>query len=196
MDQSFQGKLLIVTAPSGAGKTTIVHHLLSTYPELAFSVSATSRSPRVDEKDGEDYYFFSSDSFQDAIKSEAFLEWEEVYPGQFYGTLKTEVARLWSLNKHIIFDIDVRGATNIKKAFGDQCLTLFVKPPSLQELVERLKNRKTETTESFRKRINRVKRELAYQNSFDRVLVNDLLEVALKEAELITEEFIFGKVEG
>lgn len=195
MSSTFKGKLLVITAPSGAGKTTIVKHLVKTFPELAFSVSATNRAARPREKEGVDYYFISTDEFKQKVSNDAFLEWEEVYEGQFYGTLRSEVHRLWQLGKHIIFDIDVRGATNIKKVYGSSCLTVFIKPPSFQELVRRLKDRQTETDASFRKRITRIKKELSYETAFDKILVNDLLDVALKEAELITEEFIFGKDE-
>lgn len=195
MTSTFSGKLLVITAPSGAGKTTIVKHLIKTYPELAFSVSATNRPARPKEKEGIDYYFMSTEEFKQKISSDAFLEWEEVYDGQFYGTLRSEVERLWQLEKHIIFDIDVRGATNIKKVYGPSCLTVFIKPPSFQELVRRLRGRQTETSASFRKRITRIKKELSYETTFDKILVNDLLDVALKEAELITEEFIFERDE-
>ncbi len=195
MTSTFSGKLLVITAPSGAGKTTIVKHLIKTYPELAFSVSATNRPARPEEKEGIDYYFMTTEEFKQKISSDAFLEWEEVYDGQFYGTLRSEVERLWQLEKHIIFDIDVRGATNIKKVYGPSCLTVFIKPPSFQELVRRLRGRQTETSASFRKRITRIKKELSYETTFDKILVNDLLDVALKEAELITEEFIFERDE-
>ncbi|MDH3245415.1 MAG: guanylate kinase [Saprospiraceae bacterium] len=195
MTSTFSGKLLVITAPSGAGKTTIVKHLIKTYPELAFSVSATNRPARPEEKEGIDYYFISTEEFKQKISSDAFLEWEEVYDEQFYGTLRSEVERLWQLEKHIIFDIDVRGATNIKKVYGPSCLTVFIKPPSFQELVRRLRGRQTETSASFRKRITRIKKELSYETTFDKILVNDLLDVALKEAELITEEFIFERDE-
>jgi guanylate kinase len=195
MTSTFSGKLLVITAPSGAGKTTIVKHLIKTYPELAFSVSATNRRARPKEKEGIDYYFMSTEEFKQKMSSDAFLEWEEVYDGLFYGTLRSEVERLWQLEKHIIFDIDVRGATNIKKVYGPSCLTVFIKPPSFQELVRRLRGRQTETSASFRKRITRIKKELSYETTFDKILVNDLLDVALKEAELITEEFIFERDE-
>lgn len=195
MTSTSSGKLLVITAPSGAGKTTIVKHLIQTYPELAFSVSATNRDARPRERNGIDYYFMSTEEFKQKISSDAFLEWEEVYDGQYYGTLRSEVERLWQNGKHIIFDIDVRGATNIKKAYGSSCLTVFIKPPSFQELVRRLRGRQTETNASFRKRITRIKKELSYETTFDKVLVNDLLDVALKEAELITEEFIFEREE-
>ena len=183
-------KMLVFTAPSGAGKTTIVRHLLNTYPILDFSVSATNRAKREKEVDGKDYYFLDTESFKKKIAEDQFVEWEEVYDDQFYGTLKSEIDRLWDLGKHIVFDIDVRGATNIKKLYKEECLAIFIKPPSLNVLINRLKKRDTETEASLNKRIARVKREMQYENTFDTVLVNDLLEVSLKEAELIVEDFL------
>lgn len=182
-------KLIVITAPSGAGKTTIVKHLLNKYDQLGFSISATTRKIRKHEKDGVDYYFLSVDEFRKRIQNGEFLEWQEVYPNQYYGTLKSEVQRIWSQGKHIIFDIEVKGATNIKKMYPDS-LVIFVRPPSLQVLVDRLKKRKTESPESLRKRIARIKLELSYENSFDCIILNDTLEVALKEAELLIENFI------
>ena len=189
-----KGRMLIFTAPSGAGKTTIVRHLLTKYNDLDFSVSATTRQKRSHETDGVDYYFLSTEEFKSKIRNDEFVEWEEVYENQYYGTLKSEVSRLWAEGKHIVFDIEVKGATNIKEMYGDRCLAVFVKPPSLEVLVERLKNRKTESAESLRKRITRVKQEMTYENNFDKVLINDLLEVALKEAEFTLEQFIYGRI--
>ena len=183
-------KLIIVTAPSGAGKTTIVHHLLRKFPELAFSVSATNRARRTHEIDGVDYYFLSTDDFKQRVTEGAFLEYEEVYDDQFYGTLKSEVERLWDLGKCIIFDVDVKGATSIKKAYPDESLAIFIKPPSKDILFERLKNRKTETTESLRKRIARATEELKYENRFDKVVINDTLEHAFQDAETSVRDFI------
>jgi guanylate kinase len=183
-------KMLVFTAPSGAGKTTIVRHLLKSYKNLDFSVSATNRKKREKEVEGKDYYFLSTEAFKTKIAEEDFVEWEEVYDDQFYGTLKSEIDRLWALGKHIVFDIDVRGATNIKNLYKDQCLAIFIKPPSLNVLINRLKKRDTETVASLNKRITRVKREMEYEKTFDKVLVNDLLEVSLKEAELIVEDFL------
>lgn len=187
-----EGKMFIFTAPSGAGKTTIVRHLLEKYDFLDFSVSATTREKRAHEVHGKDYYFLTKEEFADKVRNNEFVEWEEVYEDR-YGTLKSEVERVWSLGKHVVFDIEVKGATNIKELYGDRCKAIFVKPPSLNILVERLKNRKTESESSLRKRIARVKREMTYQNSFDEVLVNDLLPVTLKEAEFYVETFIYGK---
>ena len=186
-------KLIIVTAPSGAGKTTIVHHLLRKFPELAFSVSATNRARRAHEIDGVDYYFLSTDNFKQRVTEGAFLEYEEVYDDQFYGTLKSEVERLWDLGKCIIFDVDVKGATSIKKAYPDESLAIFIKPPSKDILFERLKNRKTETTESLKKRIARATEELKYEDRFDKIVVNDDLERAFLESEAVVRDFISKK---
>jgi len=187
-----EGKMFIFTAPSGAGKTTIVRHLLSQYEFLDFSVSATTRDKRDYEIDGRDYYFLTKEEFDEKVEADEFIEWEEVYEDR-YGTLKSEVERVWANGKHIVFDIEVKGATNIKKLYGDKCKAIFIKPPSIEILIERLKNRNTESSSSLRKRIARVKREMTYQNSFDDILVNDLLDVTLKEAEFFVETFIFGK---
>lgn len=184
------GKLLIFAAPSGAGKTTIVRHLLRRFDNLAFSISATTRPKRSYEVAGADYYFLSSEEFDRLVKENAFVEWEEVYEGLYYGTLRSEIQRLWADGKHIIFDIDVKGAMNIKKAFPDESLAVFVKPPSLEDLIERLRLRQTESEESFKKRVARMTEEMTYQNKFDVVLVNDVLEVALEEAERITRDFL------
>ena len=189
--RGFKGKLVIFTAPSGAGKTTIVRHLLNRYKnQIGFSTSATTRIMRDQEVDGKDYYFLSAEKFRLKISEGAFAEYEEVYQDQFYGTLKSEIERIWSLGKHIIFDMEVKGATNIKHIYGDDCLAIFIKPPSFSILVERLKNRKSETQSSLTKRIARMKKELSYESSFDKVLVNDLLPVACKEAEIMIESFL------
>jgi guanylate kinase len=187
-----QGKMFIFTAPSGAGKTTIVQHLLKKYSFLDFSISATTRAPREYEVDGKDYHFMSIDTFKEKVNDGLFVEWEEVYENQFYGTLKSEVERIWSQGKHIVFDIDVKGATNIKLQYEDRCLAVFIRPPSEEILFQRLKDRNTESEESLNKRITKVKRELTYEKNFDFVLINDLLEVALVEAEHLIETFVFG----
>jgi len=188
--KDFYGKMIAFTAPSGAGKTTIVKHLIKKYDQLGFSISATTREKRKNEKHGKDYYFMSIEEFKSQRRKRKFVEWEEVYDDQFYGTLKSEVERVWETGKHVVFDIDVKGATAIKKKYKERCLAIFIKPPSLNVLIERLKNRNTEDEKSLKKRIRRVKRELKYENNFDEVLVNDLLEVALEEAELYVEDFM------
>jgi guanylate kinase len=187
-----EGKMFIFTAPSGAGKTTIVKHLLSKYNNLGFSVSATTRSKRDYEIDGKDYYFLSIEDFKNKVANGEFIEWEEVYHDQYYGTLKSEVERVWSLGQHLVFDIDVRGAENIKKLYKKQCMSVFVRPPSVSTLIERLTSRNTETPESLEKRIHKVKKEMTFENSFDIVLVNDLLDISLIEAEHIVDTFIYG----
>ena len=179
-----------MTAPSGAGKTTIVRHLLKTFDELAFSISATTRPPRKGEVDGKDYYFLSEKQFKKKIEKDKFVEWEEVYPGKYYGTLKKEVKRIWKQGQHIVFDIEVKGATNIKNYFGDKALAVFIKPPSMKELMRRLENRDTENITTIKVRMARAKLEMTYEHNFDKVLVNDELEVALKEAEEMIAEFI------
>lgn len=183
-------KLIILTAPSGAGKTTIAKHLLKTFDSLAFSVSATTRTRRPHETDGKDYYFISVKKFKQLISADAFVEWEEVYTDQYYGTLKSEIQRLWAQEKHIVFDIDVEGALNIKRQYPKETLVIFVKPPSREVLLERLRERSTEDEDSLRKRIAKATKELTYENKCDVILVNDLLEDALKKAEAIVLEFI------
>lgn len=183
-------KLLIFTAPSGAGKTTIVKYLLAKFPNLAFSVSATNRSRREHEIDGKDYYFLSTDEFLRRHQAGEFLEFEEVYEQQYYGTLYRELERLWALGKVVVFDVDVKGATNIKKAYPNQSLAVFVKPPSKETLLERLQLRRTETPESLHKRIARATEELAYETTFDTVVVNDVLENALQDAERQVAQFL------
>ena len=182
--------MLIFTAPSGAGKTTIVRHLLKTFDNLSFSVSATTRPPREGEVDKKDYYFLTLRKFRNRIKKEAFAEWEEVYPGKFYGTLKTEIEKKWRKKKDIVFDIEVKGATNLKKLYGDRALAVFVKPPSVEALVDRLEKRDTENQKTLTERIARAKQELTYENNFDKVLVNDDLTLALAEAEQIVRDFL------
>lgn len=183
-------KLLIFTAPSGAGKTTIVRHLLDKYDQLAFSVSATTREMRSYEKEGVDYYFLSEDDFKQKIEAKEFAEWEEVYTGQYYGTLKSEIDRLIAAGKYIIFDIDVQGALRLKKNYGDRCLTVFVQPPGLEALIIRLKKRNTETLATLKKRVDKASKELAFAKQFDIILINDDLESALKNAEDIANSFL------
>lgn len=184
--------MFIFTAPSGAGKTTIVRHILEKYDFLDFSVSATTREKRAYETEGKDYYFMSVPEFKKKIADNAFVEWEEVYADQFYGTLQSELDRIWSMGKHLVFDIDVRGAANIKAKYEQRCMSVFVKPPSFEILKQRLTDRNTETAESLAKRIEKVRLELEYENRFDFVLVNDQIDVAFTEAGHIVETFIFG----
>ncbi len=183
-------KVIIFSAPSGSGKSTIVKYLLSKYPFLEFSVSATSRAPRGLEKDGVDYYFFTPERFRELVAQDAFVEYEEVYPGSFYGTLKSEVERIWKKGHTIVFDIDVKGGVNLKRIFGDKALSVFIKPPSIQELERRLIGRGTDSAEAIAKRVGKAAEELTYEDRFDRVLINDNLEVAFKEASDIVEDFI------
>lgn len=184
------GKLIIVTAPSGAGKTTIVHHLLDHFDQLDFSVSATTRPKRVHELEGKDYYFISLEQFQQFIAQDAFVEYQMVYQDQYYGTLRSELTRIWDRGHHIVFDIDVRGAINMKKMFEEQALAIFIRPPSFEVLKQRLLNRKTETPESIQKRIQKAENELKFEYLFDYVIVNDDLETACKEAEMVIQRFI------
>ena len=189
--KDFKGKLFVFSAPSGSGKTTIVRHLLQQERfNLAFSISATSREPRGFEKDGEDYYFISLRDFKNKIKEDAFLEWEEVYRDNFYGTLKTEVERIWSQKKHVIFDIDVVGGLRIKKKFPENTLSVFVKPPSVDELKIRLKKRSTESEDKINMRIAKASVELATAPQFDFIIENIDLNIALNEAKELVEKFI------
>jgi guanylate kinase len=189
----FAGKLVIVAGPSGTGKTTIVRHLLGVFPKLAFSISACSRPARKNEVDGEDYYFLTQDKFRERIDKGEFLEWEEVYPGSFYGTLRTEVERLWNAGRHVIFDIDVKGALNLKKNFPDKSITIFIEPPSVKVLEQRLRDRNTETQEILDQRIGKAKEELMYVDKFDNVVQNIELQKALIDTETIVHEFLREK---
>ncbi len=187
----FKGKLFVFSAPSGSGKTTIVRHLLKQAPfNLEFSVSATSREPRGEEKDGIDYYFISLKDFKQKIRNEDFLEWEEVYRDNFYGTLKTEVERIWAKGKHVIFDIDVVGGLRIKKKFPEETLAVFVKPPSVDELKKRLKKRSTESEDKINMRIAKASVELATAPQFDTIIKNDELAVALQETEALVKKHL------
>ncbi|UPS92429.1 guanylate kinase [Bizionia sp. M204] len=185
------GKLIVFSAPSGSGKTTIVRHLLGLDAlNLEFSISATSREKRGDEIDAKDYYFLSAQEFKNKIKADEFLEWEEVYRDNFYGTLKTEVERIWAQGKHVIFDIDVSGGLRIKRKFPKETLAVFVKPPSIDELKIRLKKRKTETDDKINMRIAKASAELATAPLFDVIIENDNLEKALVEAESLVSNFL------
>lgn len=186
-----KGKAIIFSAPSGAGKTTIVRHLLSISSlRLSFSVSATSRPKRGKEEDGKDYYFLSASDFQTRVKNGDFLEWEEVYKEQYYGTLKSEIERIWQSGYNVIFDVDVVGGLNLKKIFGENALAIFVQPPSIEVLNFRLRNRSTETAEKIAMRIEKAAHEMQFAPQFDFILINDQLEEALKQAEAKVSEFV------
>jgi guanylate kinase len=179
-----KGKLVIFSAPSGSGKSTIVNELLKedSY-KLQFSISATTRAPRGEEKHGEEYYFLSVDEFKQKIERDEFLEWEEVYAGCFYGTLKSEIERITSQGNNIVFDIDVVGGVNIKKMFGDNALALFIQPPSIKELKNRLINRGTDSAETIQKRLDKAEFEMTFASKFDTTIVNDVLGKAIKETK-------------
>ena len=185
-----QGKLIIFSAPSGAGKTTIVHHLLGKIPQLAFSVSATTRAKRGNEIDGKDYYFISKEEFLHRIAKKEFVEFEEVYTDNFYGTLRSEIERLWKEGKHVIFDIDVEGGLHLKKKFEAHALAVFVQPPSLEILVERLTSRATDSPEKLAERIEKAEKELKYVSKFDVILQNNDLKLACTEAEQLVRDFL------
>ena len=184
------GKVLIFSAPSGSGKSTIVNHILGLHPEVEFSVSATSRLPRGQEQDGVEYLFYSADIFRLLIRDGKFVEFEEVYPDRFYGTLKSEVNRIWSKGHVIIFDVDVKGGVNLKKYFGEQALSVFIQAPSVEVLRERLINRATDSMEEIEKRVAKAAEEMTYAPQFDRVLVNDDLATAFREAEEMVDAFL------
>ncbi len=186
-------KVIIVTAPSGAGKTTIVKHLLSQFPKLAFSVSATTRTPRLGEIDGIDYYFISVEEFNQRVLNKEFVEYEEVYHQTYYGTLMDEVKRLWKENLVVVFDVDVKGSITLKKNFGESALSLFIKPPSTQILDQRLRNRATDELSKIEERIAKAHYELEFEEYFDRTIINDNLSVALEEAVIAVQDFINKK---
>ncbi len=183
-------KLIIITAPSGAGKTSITRYLLDKYPLLSFSVSAATRKPRQGEKDGFDYYFISAEDFQQKINENAFIEWEMVYEGKYYGTLKNEVERIWNAGKVPVLDIDVQGAIHVEKQFPGTCLSIFIQPPSIDELKRRLELRKTDSLESIQTRLSKAKYELSFTEHFDKVIVNDDLEKACHETEAVICAFL------
>jgi guanylate kinase len=185
------GKAIIFSAPSGSGKTTIVRHLLKKFPNLGFSISASTRDKRGrTEQNGKDYYFLTPEEFKKKIDEDAFIEWEEVYEGNFYGTLKEEIQRLWDEGKHVIFDVDVKGGVNLKKYFGDQALALYVKVPSLEVLQERLRERGTETEESLSRRLYKAKFESTFEDKFDETILNDDMQKSFEEAERLVGNFL------
>jgi len=184
------GKLVIFSAPSGAGKTTLVKALLEDNPTLEFSISAASRPMRPGEVEGTHYYFMSADEFRAKIDADEFVEWEEVYKDQYYGTLKKEVERIWAKGNHVIFDVDVVGGVNIKKMYGEKALSIFVMPPSVEVLKERLLGRSTETEESLKKRLDKAEFELTFADKFDEEVVNDDLQLAIDEASALVFSFL------
>lgn len=183
-------KAIIFSAPSGSGKTTLVKHLLSIDHRLSFSISACTRPMRSNETHGKDYYFLEVEDFKNKIQRGEFLEYEEVYGGNFYGTLKSEIERIWASGKTVLFDVDVEGGLNLKSYFGNRALAVFIKPPGIEALTQRLKSRLTETEESLQIRIDKALHELKYENKFDEVLINDKLDEALLEAERMVDHFL------
>ena len=182
------GKLIIFSAPSGSGKTTIVRELLKHYPQFEFSISATSRAPRGVEQNGVDYYFLTQEEFAAKVASDSFVEWEEVYAGTCYGTLKSEMERIWSKGNVIIFDVDVMGGINLKKIFGEAACSIFIMPPSVEELQKRLEGRGTDSPDKIDMRIRKAEQEMGYASQFDHVVINDCLEDAISKARFIIEE--------
>ena len=186
-----QNKVIIFSAPSGSGKSTIVNHILGLYPELEFSISATSRAPRGNERNGREYYFFSADEFRKMISEDKFVEYEEVYAGSFYGTLKSELDRIWGQGHVIIFDVDVKGGVNLKKFFGDKALSIFIQAPSVACLRERLVGRGTDSAEAIEKRVSKAAAEIDFaKGKFDYTLVNDDLDKAFAETDKVVGDFI------
>lgn len=183
-------KAVIFSAPSGSGKSTIVSHILKLHPELKFSVSAASRAPRGDEKNGVAYWFISADEFRKRIADNEFVEYEEVYPGSFYGTLKSEVERIWDNGDAIIFDVDVKGGVNLKKYFGDRALSVFIQAPSVEVLRQRLVGRATDSPEAIERRVAKAAEEMTYADRFDHIIVNDDLQKAYADAEKLVDDFL------
>lgn len=190
LSQPAQGKLLIFSAPSGSGKSTIVGHLMQVLPSLAFSVSAATRAPRGNERDGVDYHFLSVEAFRQHIAQDDFVEWEEVYANQYYGTLKSELERIWGQGKTAVFDVDVKGGLRLKQLFGDRALAVFIQAPSIEVLRERLTARGTDSPESIAKRLDKAARELEFREQFDVCVVNDRLDQALTRAEEVVRNFL------
>lgn len=187
---TYQNKIIIITAPSGAGKTSITHRLLSQFPDLAFSISAATRSRRDYETDGVDYYFLALDDFRQRIQQNEFIEWEMVYEGKYYGTLKSELERIWRNDMCPLLDIDVKGAIHVQQQFPDTSLTIFIEPPSVAELQRRLESRGTETIESLKARVNKASYEISFKDHFDQTIVNDDLEKACEQAKKIVGDFL------
>lgn len=185
-------KVIIFSAPSGSGKSTIVGRLLADYPNLEFSISATSRAPRGNETDGREYYFFTREEFENKIRNGEFVEYEEVYEGSYYGTLKSEVERIWAKGHAIIFDIDVKGGVTLKSLYGDTAMSVFIMPPDMETLKKRLESRGTDSAESIEKRLARAKEEMEYRAKFDHVVVNDDLETAVKDTRRLIDAFLAG----
>ena len=183
-------KVIIFSAPSGSGKSTIVNHILKLHPEMEFSVSATSRQPRGSERDGVEYHFLTPDEFRRKIDEDSFVEYEEVYAGSYYGTLKSEVQKIWDKGHVIIFDVDVKGGVNLKKYFGDKALSVFIQAPSVEELRKRLVARGTDSPEAIERRVAKAAEEMTYADRFDYILVNDDLQAAFAEAEKIVDKFL------
>ncbi|MEO8405646.1 MAG: guanylate kinase [Chitinophagaceae bacterium] len=186
----YQNKIIVITAPSGAGKTSITRYLLHKYPQLAFSVSAATREVRYYEKDGRDYYFLKADEFKQKIQQNEFVEWEMVYEGKYYGTLKSELQRIWDNNQCPLLDIDVKGAIHVKQQYPETSLTIFIQPPSVEELKRRLESRGTETAESLQARVNKASYEISFKEHFDKTILNDDLEKACAKAEEIIIDFL------
>ena len=190
MHNRTMNKVLIFSAPSGSGKSTVVNHILGGHKGIEFSVSATSRPPRGEEKDGVEYFFYSADIFRLLVRDDKFVEFEEVYPDRFYGTLKAEVNRIWARGNAIIFDVDVKGGVNLKKYFGDQALSVFIQAPSVEVLRQRLIGRGTDSAEDIDKRVAKAAEEMTYAPQFDKVLINDDLATALAEADAMVDTFL------
>ncbi len=184
------GKIIIFSAPSGSGKSTLIGHLLKRFPQLEFSISATSRAPRGSEVNGKEYYFLTNEEFKNKVAAGEFVEWEEVYAGTCYGTLRSELKRIWDKGHVIVFDVDVKGGVNLKKIFGDDALSIFIMPPSVEELRRRLEKRGTDTPETIAKRVAKAEEEITYAPLFDKIVINDSLETAIADAIRITESFI------
>ena len=191
--ENFDGKAIIFSAPSGAGKTSIVHSLLKNNLNLEFSISACTRSKRTNEIHGKDYYFVSVNEFKKKINAAEFIEWEEVYKNNYYGTLKNEIHRIWRNNNHVIFDVDVEGGINLKNYFQDKSLSIFISPPSIEELKNRLILRESEKLNDLENRINKAKKEMEYQTNFDKVILNDILEKACDNANKLIQDFLNSK---